>query len=57
MKVITEQAAQMLLSSCKGAKIEQRGFARVLLIPTYDVDTDQTTIEERLVTQEAGEGD
>lgn len=57
MKVITEQAAQMLLASCKGSKIEQRGFARVLLIPTYDVNTDENTLEERLITQSAGEGD
>ncbi len=57
MKVITEQAAQILLASCEGSKIEQRGFARVLVIPSYDLNTDQHTVEERLIEQAAGAGD
>ena len=54
MKIITEQAAQHLLASCEGSKIEQRGFARVLVIPTFDIDSGEQTVEERLIEQDEG---
>lgn len=49
MKEVTEAALEHIMLAHPKARIEVRDGAKIVVIPMYDVDTDRSWFEERIV--------
>lgn len=52
MKEITHTASLHLMDSCPGARLEQRGFDKVLIVPAFDIDSGETKVTEYKVVDD-----
>ncbi len=55
LKQITETALTHLLAAHPNAKVEQRGHKRVVMVPFYDIDTDEAGFLEKEIVPDPDE--